>query len=285
MLQTKFHFHSQNFKDWLRQGGPINPTWARETMDLKRDLHRAQCRAARRIFAAQQEANSRCLGAFEVYRRQRQLEARRQQPRRASRYESTRDEIPAWQQQPPQHGQQQQYSQQPDAVEQKLTLEELVPACNAIGRFERFGDRDIAFSCDFCDGFIVWEDLAGLPADRTPLPVTVTNQPNWQATGKSVSTGEEKTVVFAPLAIANHSAPEVGDWLARILCPYCDDYKYYDQGDEDEGKYAQDEAGFGSLKAFQEHLEWSHSSMAVPVLPPLPVFPSLPTSAENCRVM
>lgn len=178
--------------------------------------------------------------------------------------------------------QQQHYSHQPDAVEQEakltLSLEELVPACNAVGRFERFGDRDIAFSCDFCDGFIVWDDLMKMPAERDPSSVASggAEQPNWQARGKSVSTGEDKTVVFAPLAIANHLGPDLGDWQARILCPHCDDYNYYEAGDEDETKYAQDERGFGSLREFQEHLEWHHTSVAVP---------SLPDAAKNCVVM
>lgn len=186
------------------------------------------------------------------------------------------------QQQQQQQQQEPQYSQQPDGLEQQaklgMTLEELVPVCNAIGHFERFGDRDVAFSCDFCDGFIVWEDLMRMPAERDPLAVAsgVTNQPNWQARAKSVSNGEDKTVVFAPLAIANHLGPEVGDWQARILCPYCDEYGYYEAGDEGETRYAQDERGFGSLKEVQEHLEWYHTSVAVP---------SLPTAAKNCVVM
>lgn len=323
LIRTKFSLHTHTFKDWLRQGGPINPLWARDTLDLRRELHRAQRRAAARIYASQQAdiaaggPGHRCLGAFEVYRKQRMLEDGirkriEEAERRTSKYESTRDELaedgtksrkraPSWQQQPPSMGdamemgqigapdtqqqqqqQQSQYSQQPDAVEQQaklgMTLEELVPTCNAIGHFERFGDRDIAFSCDFCDGFIVWEDMTKMPAERDHSAVasSVTNQPNWQARTKSLSTGEDKTVVFAPLAIANHLRPDLGDWQSRLLCPYCDEYGYYEAGDEDETRYAQDERGFGSLKEFQEHLEWYHTSVAVP---------SLPTAAKNCVVM
>lgn len=182
----------------------------------------------------------------------------------------------------PDAGQEQQYSQRPVPAEGEASattrLEELVPACNSVGRFERFGDRDVAFSCDFCDGFIVWEDLHNMPAQLDPLPVAsgVTEQPNWQARGKSMSADEDKTVVFAPLAIANHISPDIGDWQARILCPYCDEYGYYEAGDEGDTKYAQDERGFGSLKEFQEHLEWYHTSVAVP---------SLQTAAKNCVVM
>lgn len=181
-----------------------------------------------------------------------------------------------------QQQQQSQYSQQPDSLEEQvqpgMTLEELVPACNAVGHFERFGDRDVAFSCDFCDGFIVWEDIIKMPAERDPSAVAsgVTDQPNWQARTKSVSTGEDRTVVFAPLAIANHLRPHLGDWQARLLCPYCDEYGYYEAGDEDETRYAQDERGFGTLKEFQAHLEWYHTSVAVP---------SLPAAAKNCVVM
>lgn len=318
------------FKNWLRQGGPINPIWASDTLDLRRQLHRAQRRAAARVYASQQAditGTHRCLGAFEVYRRQRRLDDRRRRyERRPSRYESTRDElaraeegqqdtpprlsqkgrVPSWQQQTPTMGaalapdagfesvemgamgegaqqQQQKYGQQPDAAEEQQaalsrSLEELVPACNMVGRFERFGEQDVAFSCDFCDGFIVWEDLEAMPAERDLVPAAsgVTEQPNWQARGKSASTAEDRTVVFAPLAIANHLGPDPGDWRARMSCPYCDEYNYYEAGDEGETRYVQDDRGFGSLKEFQEHLEWYHTSVAVP---------SLPAVAKNCVVM
>lgn len=307
----------------MRQGGPIDPLWVNDTVRLKRQLRRAQRRAAARIFASQQAdiaggPGQRCLGAFEVYRRQRLLDERRkqyEQEMQAARYESTRDElakqqglkpqrVPTWEQQTPvmgahmadavemgQMGKAQQYSQQPDGGSQEMRksmmtattapattaqtpLEELVPACNLVGHFERFGDRDVAFACDFCDGFVVWEDLARMPTERDPTAVAqgVTEQPNWQARGKSLSTAEDKTVVFAPLVIANHLPPDAGDWQARILCPYCDDYNYYEQGEEDETKYVQDERGFGSVQEFQDHMEWDHTSTAMP-------------SAKNCVVM
>lgn len=284
VLKTKFDFHAQNFKDWLRTGGPINPIWARETGELKRELHRAQCRAARRIFQSEKEDSVRCLGAFEVYRQQRILEAQRQGQQR-QRYEQNREELPQWEGQEAQQRQEDaqimertEYSQQPDALERRLSLEELVPACNAVGRFERFGDRDIAFSCDFCDGFIVWEDVQSMPSSRTPLLPGITDQPNWQATTKSISSGEDKTIVFAPLAIANHLGPQSGDWRARIWCPFCDEYTYYQQGDDelDQVKYAQDERGLSDLKAFQEHLEWHHTSVQVPSIAP---------STGNCLLM
>ncbi|ROW02803.1 hypothetical protein VSDG_01808 [Cytospora chrysosperma] len=320
-LRAGFLNHAQTFQYWLRRGGPIDPLWVNETGRLKRELRRAQRRAAARIFASQQAdiaggPGQRCLGAFEVYRKQRTLDERRkqyEQEQNWQRYESTRGEeagrqqphqrIPSWEQQTPvmgahmvdavemgQMGKAQQYSQQPGAEshEAKKTmkatvtnpstppLEELVPACNLVGHFERFGDRDVAFACDYCDGFVVWEDLARMPTERDPSAVAagVTEQPNWQAKGKSLSTAEDKTVVFAPLAIANHLPPDVGDWQARILCPFCDDYNYYEQGEEDDTKYAQDERGLGSLRELQEHLEWYHTSTAMPTLP-----------SANCVVM
>ncbi|KUI71659.1 hypothetical protein VM1G_06983 [Cytospora mali] len=315
-LRTDFTTHAQTFQDWLRQGGPIEPLWINETGRLKHELRRAQRRAAARIFATQQAdvaagPGQRCLGAFEVFRRQRLLDERRrryEEEQNWRKYESMRDELPrrqgqepsqslpSWEQQPPvmgahmvdavemgQMGKAMQYSQQPGLelheakkrMKATMTtmpaapLEELVPACNLVGHFERFGDRDVAFACDFCDGFVVWEDLARMPTERDPTAVAagVTEQPNWQAKGKSLSTAEDKTVVFAPLVIANHLPPDAGDWQARILCPYCDDYNYYEQGEEDDTKYAQDERGLGSLREFQEHLEWYHTSTAMPSLP------------------
>ena len=185
-------------------------------------------------------------------------------------------------------GSEQQYGQQSSVMKSATAtttampptptpLEELVPACNLVGHFERFGDRDIAFACDFCDGHIVWEDLARMPSERDPTAVAagVTEQPNWQAKGTSLSTADDKMIVFAPLAIANHVSPDIGDWQARILCPYCDEYNYYEQGEEDDTRYAQDERGFGSLNELQEHLEWYHTSTAMPSL----------SSAKNCVVM
>ncbi|KAK0651935.1 hypothetical protein B0T16DRAFT_454350 [Cercophora newfieldiana] len=303
-LQLKFTAHAQNFKDWVRQGGPINPVWARETNTLKRELHRAQCRAARRIFAAEQE-EPRCLGAFQVHRQQRrnERERRRRQLEQAS--------LPPWQQQHERAVEDEAARQRGEVpghdAARRTSLEELVPVCNAVGRFERLGG-DAAFLCDFCDGFLVWPDLLRIPSTRTPLPPGST-YPNWQATGltsgtaedgqvgergyvvsdadpetggtagsRNTSVGKEKQVVFPPLAIANHLPPEVNDWRARILCPYCDEYTYVDQGGDggaDDVKYTQDEKGFPDVEAFREHLEWYHTALPI----------SLPTSTSNCRIM
>ena len=196
---------------------------------------------------------------------------------------------------PPAPHQQQQQSQQqqqqhgPAAPRRRASLESLVPACNAVGTFQRFGERDIAFACDYCDGFIVWEDVAAMPATRRPL-LPGDAQPNWQAAASRASSeseegegGEEKkTIVFAPVAIANHMGPPRGHWLARLTCPYCDQYTYVDQGydGEEELRYAQDEAGFPDLRAFQEHLEWHHTSLSVPLS-----VPALAATASKCTIM
>ncbi|KAF9881131.1 hypothetical protein CkaCkLH20_01281 [Colletotrichum karsti] len=252
-LQTKFETHIENFKDWAKIGGPINPIWARETTELRRELHRAQCRAARRIFTAEQESSSRCLGAFLVYRKQREW---------ANRVIVTEEEY------------------------HRRHVEEVV-ACNTIGKFERFGDRDIAFICDFCDGHLVWEDLESIPArraaqDTTNIPVSPssTQLPHWQATAITNSNREPKTVVYAPLAIANHIAPYQGDWIARLECPYCEEAPYIEPGEdgEDEARNAQDESGFEDLAAFQEHLEWQHTTASIPAV-------SLPKAAKDCVMM
>ncbi|KAM7204172.1 hypothetical protein V8F33_001807 [Rhypophila sp. PSN 637] len=280
-IAVKFQSHAQNFKDWARQGGPINPIWARETLQLRRELHRAQCRAARRIFAAEQDGN-RCLGAFQVYRQQKRNEAER------LKRQKERQELPPWQQQHERAVSEEDARQRgevPSDPARRASLEALVPCCNAVGKFERFGEHDIAFVCDFCDGFIVWPDLASMPAARAPLPPPGTGPggyPNWQAQALSHENHtEEKTVVFAPLAIANHIAPEPGEWQARISCPYCDEYTYFDQGEDsaEDVKYVQDEKGFEDLKSFQAHLEWYHTAMAAPKIP-------IPTpSTSNCSVM
>ncbi|KAK3351554.1 hypothetical protein B0H65DRAFT_125177 [Neurospora tetraspora] len=363
-LLIKYEFHARNFKDWIRQGGPINPTWLSETKELQLELHRTQCHAARRIFAAEQEGTwMRCLGAYQVYRQQRrneEAERIRKQKEEEKREKETREgaggkqqhrdleRIPPWQRHEYQQHQQQQQGKGPTdeglrpALRRgrRLSLEDLVPCCNAVGRFERFGEHDVAFVCDFCDGFIVWPDLQRMPSTRTALDqsngggststatstlptstttatnsprklilptivtasypaatnpqlsgttttaqtetTTETTYPHWQAQGLSAKTGEAKTVVFAPIAIANHMAPVPGDWLARIWCPYCDEYTYVDQGEdsEDEVKWAQDERGFEDLASFQEHLEWYHTALPVPSIPAL-----LPKAAGSCLVM
>ncbi|KAK8100333.1 hypothetical protein PG999_010707 [Apiospora kogelbergensis] len=239
-LCSQFELHTKSFKDWAKMGGPINPVWATETISLRRELHRAQCRAARRIFNSEQETSTRCLGAFQVYRVQRT----------------------------PENAQQRQ-------------LEELM-TCNQVGKFERYGDLDIAFICDFCDGYLVWEDVrgdadeedhsgnasvAGSVSATEPTSSTAMApgaQDSWHAQGFKRTDGEEKAVVFAPVAVANHLPTEPGDFQARILCPYCEDYYEYEQGDgEMEAvKWNQDEKGFDDVQSFQEHLEWSHADKA-----------------------
>lgn len=263
ILCTRFELHAQTFKDWVRQGGgPIDPNWAHETTALRHDLHRAQCRAARRIHTAQQvdsaTGSARCLGALHVYRIQ----------------------------------------QRPN-----VGVEEERSVCAQTGRFERFGEHDVAFVCDFCDGFLVWEDLRAVPTTRlqqhqpqstqnansntntnTNEPTSATNttstplaqntsgnddgngataSTNWQARGITMTTGEAKTIVFAPVAIANHLPPELGDFRCRVLCPHCDEYYYEEQGEDDMERirYVQDARGFDGVKALQEHLEWSHASI------------------------
>ncbi|TLD23822.1 hypothetical protein PspLS_06684 [Pyricularia sp. CBS 133598] len=319
-LRSKFQAHSQLFKDWLRTGGPINPEWVLKTVELRRELHRAQCRAACRIYATGPGPN-RCLGAFQVSRHQRQMEKQRSAGTAAEAESMLRvsgDPELGLSLEP-------QIITSPDGDERwrhengfsglngmledgdggrKLDgLEALVPVCNTVGKFERFGDRDIAFVCDYCDGFIVWEDLDKMPATRVPItksstqhsrppthsvtataiPVTLLDrgQQEWQAKAYSMSSGEEMTTVFAPVAIANHLLPDIGDWRAPLLCPYCDEYTYVggDDGDDDgETRYAQDERGFPDLKTFQEHLEWYHGGGVVPM-------PTAPTKKDNCIVM
>ncbi|CAK7197468.1 hypothetical protein SEUCBS139899_000115 [Sporothrix eucalyptigena] len=465
-LRGYFDDHTQLFRDWIRSGGPINPLWVRETVHLRRQLHRAQCRAARRIFNADMGDGSgsgaRCLGAFLVYRRFReQTELRKryssgQTPTGDQKDSSSMLGTPAWKQQLPllrareqrrfagqeqfrgrmgyndsyndaaydetvslemtpqntstpqstqtarpllksilktsptsqqdsqntQVSQTAQTSQRPasrnglqngipppiplpiiastptstpsafkPAFEVAQTtiplhpdeppspppkppsLEDLVPYCNAVGTFERFGDRDIAFICDYCDGHIVWEDIQRLPTTRTPLtsisgttaissssssssylPFTATapmppttplptfrrpspqpssntpqstsfppdsddsdEYPRWQATTVAMSDpSTPRTVVFAPLAIANHLAPMAGDWEARLWCPYCDTYQYFDSAEGDQTKYAQDEHGFPTLTDFQLHLEWHHTTLPMP---------ALPTPSSSCSIM
>src|SRR3569833_52923 len=287
VLCSKFDFHAQSFKDWLRTGGPINPLWARDTIDLRRDLHRAQCRAAQRIFSADQEANTRCLGAFLVYRRLRQHGIQKQKGREGQAL------LPQFQQ----DQQIRDESIEADnpyqgAAEEprRGSLEAAVPDCNRVGTFERFGDRDVVFVCDYCDGHLVWVDVKQMPSTRTdPAPLAQSTYPNWQASARSQSTGEEKTIVFAPLVIANHLAPGGGvGWEARIWCPFCDEYTYYDQVDDEQTRYAQDEGGFTDVQSFQDHLAWHHTAIGMPSLPALsslPALPSLSTSSKNCTVM
>ena len=171
------------------------------------------------------------------------------------------------------------------ALGRRRSLEELVPSCNEVGRFQVLGEsHDAAFVCDYCEGFIVWPDLSSIPSERMPLaPTAVTGYPHWQAKGVSADNGEEKVVVFAPLAIANHMPPELGGWQAGLICPYCEEDTYLDEGeDSSELKYVQDEGGFPDLEAFRAHLEWYHTAMPVP---PISSLASALPSASNCSVM
>ncbi|KAI0598074.1 hypothetical protein F4775DRAFT_208377 [Biscogniauxia sp. FL1348] len=325
-LCTRFEMHSQTFKEWARAGGPINATWAQDTLALKRDLHRAQCRAARRIYDDAGQATlsmrTRCLGAQQVFRVQQQLASPGGAFDSAMSAATSKTATP-------------QPSPTPSSQDHLEpvqfhygSLEELA-ACNAMGKFERFGEQDIAFVCDFCDGYLIWEDLREMPSHPTvPPPLRSNSSPkrtdsgfsssnlnlspstsssssatdnnnnsnttNWQATGFSLSDGSEKSIVFAPVAIANHLPPDptpsspVGAgfltvpgipentewWQSRILCPLCDEYYYEEQGEVDmeRVRYAQDERGFASVTALKEHLEWSHAPLLAP-------------SAGGCSVM
>lgn len=252
-LKALFNTHVQNLRDWSRSGGPINPVWVRETHDLQRQLHRAQCRAARRIFTSEKEASSRCLGAFLVYRKQR---------------EWTRNRAV------------------PDEAEYQRRYREELQLCNTVGAFQRFSDRDVAFVCDYCDGHIIWEDLEAMPSIRTfqeaaASPILTlsptTDNPHWQATGFSISAHEEKQVVFAPVAIANHVAPQHRDWLAGLLCPYCEDESAEPQEEYDDDDAYHPDLGYEEMGTFQEHLEWQHTTTAPTS--------SQPAKTDSCLVM
>ncbi|KND93713.1 hypothetical protein TOPH_01475 [Tolypocladium ophioglossoides CBS 100239] len=258
-LRARFYAHVQGLKDWSRSGGPINPIWVRDTHALQKDLHRSQCRAARRIFTSDQESSKRCLGAFLVCRLQRQgLSSRRRNGGAA------------------------------EGDYQRSQLEEL-GMCTKIGGFERFGDEDIAFICDFCDGHLVWEDLESVPTSRTSPEATnspasllspTTTNPQWQATGTTLSGLREKPVVFAPLAVANHIAPLHGDWQAGLLCPFCEGEAQQPQDEDDDGEPYHPDNEFDDVAALQEHLEWQHTPTALPVA----LSAALP-STNNCQIM
>ncbi|EWG43367.1 hypothetical protein FVEG_04876 [Fusarium verticillioides 7600] len=252
-LKAQFTAHIEQIRDWSRSGGPINPIWVRETHSLQRKLHRAQCRAARRIYSSEKEGSARCLGAFLVYRQQRQW---------------TLNKIV------------------PDEAEYSRRYREELRLCNTIGSFKRFGDRDIAFVCDYCDGHIVWEDIENMPSIRTfqeaaaspilTLSPTIDN-PHWQATAFTLSGHQEKQVVFAPVAIANHMAPQPRDWQAGLLCPYCEVESTEPQEQYDDEDAYRPDLGYEDMEAFQEHLEWQHTVMA-------PTSQAQATS-DNCIVM
>ncbi|KYK61640.1 hypothetical protein DCS_02783 [Drechmeria coniospora] len=263
-LRSRFSALIQNLKDWSRSGGPTNPTWVRDTQRLRKDLHRAQCRAARRIFASDKESSRRCLGGFLV---QRVLQ-------RLHRNGAVADGGGAGMR---------------DVGEAQRQLAE-VRACSEIGGFERFGEDDIAFICDFCDGHLVWEDLERIPTSRygsdepgsssTPplLSTTATAAANvrWQATGTSMSTAQPKLVVFAPVAIANHAAPAPSDWQASITCPFCEEVAQQPQEEDDDEDAYKPEGEFDDMATFQDHLEWQHPAAALP---------TPDSSTQHCRIM
>ncbi|KAL3957283.1 hypothetical protein ACCO45_007861 [Purpureocillium lilacinum] len=235
-LRSRFDAHIYNLKDWSRSGGPINPVWVRDTHALQSDLHRAQRRAARRIFTSDQESSQRCLGAFLVHRVQRRAAgattttppalagngskrsvgaaAGSSSTSASSKSSSTATVTPMT-------------TARGSADSQRAQMEELA-MCTRVGGFERFGEDDIAFICDFCDGHLVWEDLESVPTSRAGAPgvsgppAAPTSSQSWQATGITMSGGHAKPVVYPPLVVANHVAPTPGDWLARVLCPYCE---------------------------------------------------------------
>ncbi|KAL2760842.1 hypothetical protein ACRALDRAFT_2039387 [Sodiomyces alcalophilus JCM 7366] len=372
LLRTKFQHHAESFRQWAHQGGPINALWAAETTTLRHELHRAQCRAARRIFASKQvQASPRCLGAFLVYRKQREWALKRAQRRRRQKEQQQQQQQqnasggstnhgqmsvqqPQLQQQQQQQQQQQHQQQQHQQAPATPTARELyrhrrkgstlVPAddraadsaaddeyeehrfrmeelalCNSIGKFQRFGDRDISFICDFCDGHIIWEDLETMPSIRTvdeeaaataaeahpgaadgtaapdntavpramrPLSPEAPGILHWQATGFTVSEHREKSVVFPPLAIANHVAPTRIDWVVQLRCPACDEPPADHtppEGGEDDGAgvwQMDDELVFDDLPAFEEHLYWKHTPTYMPSMPV-----SLPLPSASCLLM
>lgn len=245
-LRRKLGYHVENLREWTKAGGAIDPVWTRNLQVLQRDLHRTQCRAAQRIFTSAQESSTRCLGAYIVHRTQ----------RARSR--------PGEQQQ-----QQQQQAGTDESERSRRQLAELV-ACNRVGSFQRFGEEDIAFVCDFCDGHVVWQDLEKMPNTRTwqnaerppPSAGALSSNSLWQATGRALSTSNEKQVIFAPIAVANHCAPPLNEWRATLLCPFCEDEALQPQDADDDGEAWKPEHDFEDLEAFQEHLEWQHGGSA-----------------------
>ncbi|KAL7805536.1 hypothetical protein V8C44DRAFT_352055 [Trichoderma aethiopicum] len=262
-IRAKFQALTDKLKDWSRSGGPIDPTWVRETHSLKRELHRAQCRAAMRVFTSAREASQLCLGAYIVQRQQRA-------PLRNSRTGDKPDE----------------------GSYQRYYAEELL-ACKSVGTFQRFGEQDIAFVCDFCDGHLVWEDLERMPTLRTSTQATppgssnapvslLPNASNWQATGVTHCGQHQKQVIFAPVAIANHIVPRHGDWEARLRCPLCEAIGEQPQDEDDDDEAYRPDDEYDDVKSLQEHLEWQHGPSKLPI--PIPL-PTSTTTESNCRIM
>jgi hypothetical protein len=271
VLVVKFRTHEGLFGDWVRAGGPINPLWVRETRVLGRELGRAMRRGARRIWEgtrlATEDGAGRCLGGEVVWtavRREREEVKgdRGLEERGMARWlDEGMGVTDAKGKGKGREGQ------------RRGSLEAVVPECNSVGRFERLGDEDVAFVCDYCDGSLMWTNLADVPTQRSLAGSLVEGYPNWAATGRKVRVrdGEEeaKTVVFAPLAIGNHVPPKFGDWMSRLICPYCEAYTYIDAGDDGGGerKWVTEQGGFETMAAFQEHLQWSHTALPKPALP------------------
>ncbi|PFH55742.1 hypothetical protein XA68_17699 [Ophiocordyceps unilateralis] len=245
-LRSRFRDLVSALKDWTRSGGPIDAVWVLDTHALQKDLHRAQCRAARRIFTSDRESSSRCLGAYLVGR-----------------------------------------------------AKDASAACHVVGGFERFGDVDVVFVCDFCDGHLLWLDVEAVPlpaltsptaaartssttttssmtttsstsTNTTSQTTTTVNPPppsqTWQLPAYSASTSTPKHVVSPLVAIANHVAPAHGDWLAPLLCPYCEQEarRPHDDDDDDEADAFRsvDVDEFDDLAALQDHLDAYHAGPA-----------------------
>ncbi|KAH7318325.1 hypothetical protein B0I35DRAFT_409232 [Stachybotrys elegans] len=260
-LCSKFQLHVNTLKDWARTGGPINPVWVRETKSLQKQLHRAQCRAARRIHASEQEGTSRCLGAWLVHRVQRS-------------WSNTTSEIT-------------------DEELRRRHLQEIM-ACKRVGVFERFGECDIAFICNYCDGHLMWEDLDSMPAARSAPPGTVEEvspQPQrsntlfWQASSIARTNGQEKQIVYAPFAIANHIAPIHRDWQARIICPICEEEGCRPQDEDDDEDPYRPDGEFDDVAALQEHLEWEHPPTTVPPTAGTTAVAKDASGTNSCSVM
>ncbi|KAH8909002.1 hypothetical protein BR93DRAFT_994653 [Coniochaeta sp. PMI_546] len=258
-LARRFEEHGGLFREWVRMGGPVNPLWVRETVGLGRELRRAMCRAAGRVWWGGREGSEepgRCLGGEVVGRALRRERERRREGARWEEEEEGRLK-----------------GGDGRGRERRGSLEAVVPECNSVGRFERLGEEDVAFVCDYCDGFLVWGNLAEVPAGRRVEGATVEGYPNWAAAGRRrrVEEGEEeeKVVVYAPLAIANHVPPKHGEWMSRVICPYCEEYTYIDAGDDGDGerRWVTDQGGFETVEAFQEHLQWTHTALPKPALP------------------
>ena len=160
-----------------------------------------------------------------------------------------------------------------------------------MGSFQRFGEADVAFICDFCDGHLVWEDLERMPVTRTlnesvdspvsPLSPT-SGRPYWQVTGKSLSGGDNTNIVFGPVAIANHIAPTTGDWQAGIICFLCEDEARKPVDEDDEEDVWHPNMIFEDIAAFHEHLEWQHGG-TVPGQGTAAV--AAPTNNDSCLIM